>query len=1256
MTDKKTQLQGFSLAEVMIIFTILAAILVASVTLITKKTAVIPPKVSHGVYRCIYYSDYDKDKLHEELYNGKKQVWARNDVASCSFKVPKAAMYKVDIYSAGSGGNLAARITPSHPSYDSTEPDPSNPDPAHSVQIADYTVDNITNDEYHASINELFPPTDDDFYKYLNGNFIVQSVYTGDAGFGGGINFSYQSVYDSSCIPDGGADVFQEQKERLERIKATLEKMKVMGHQAGGYRYFTKHIADWSDFSPDVNRKGLLYGTTNYLWDLKVAWAGMHDAYEDNKFMSDQTIWNTIDSFNLLSVYSSKDEFVAYNREICPDYQQVCGSGGCEWVSPPPYGYSIDCSPDDGFVHVTNFKDNDPKWGIKKHEFNKLYLKGAIALLYSCENEDLCEGIHYYADDEHSDASYVNTNMWDLVYLIATTLLHNSDMISDISEVDTRYDGDIVPVSDIQEALEYMRSEESKFSFQQVVDPVWNFYKENKLNDDNHHYLNYDDGGGEDEYGSVKNLLYKFRRYDLQEHSQHQIMGTVDENGANDSWTWGVRFRDVVDDVIDYAIDYALNQLEIQLHGYEGRDLQELEAFVQYFPPSSIMPSDPVRKANIKQQIRDYCMLEFKPLYEQLGHSYDSPNIENEIDSLITFGTLGSGMRKVVKLGGNEGLGSYTRLIYKINYKKGTNKNSFKDYFSNLGKVSIRYCDKTYTDCKKASYDKINKGLDVNLKELPDYDSDGLVNAGMLRSLMYDDLTDSDFDDNTIEGSEYYYDGHNSGAYYSPQTGVLKIKMTAEGEEPKNSNTIHPNHSYIQWRIKNPTTGVTEKINAITSQAKGGKAIEFGIKDYGRKAAGTDYKYERSLVSDCNDFTTKWYCGYETTDGSGTGGEISFNDNNAIFIQGTQFRVLADRAYIQSDADLNGANVVTNSTTGTDYSVAGINISDAGNHLVTDVSASAGSPLKQTPSLKTFSWIWSKEYQIGANGKKGFVSSTTETDLGTNCTFNVAKPGPVHKRSDGISDEEYMNYLDYLKNGLSTTMTCTDKEGKVVFQKTVENPDGYNDIGLIGSGDGVSNAVYTWNREIDDNEPEKPWMVSPPEAENPKWVFTSIWSRLFNEFFTPDGVKYDITSKYGVGNAGTGTTISDKCLRRKGRYGWRVDYDITYPEFDTGAYGRAINPEKQGCEFGTPDECELETTFVKPTIKPATIEGEMEGAHYIYADGIYKGYNCYGPEIVADDDEDADEYDLTEDSPIVKGDVVSIEAGKGGGGAVVITW
>ena len=113
---KKKTKKGFSLIEVMVLLTIFAVVMAASMPIISKRTKTPPKIATHGVYRCIANDD---GSYTEELYSATNKLKSAK-VASCSFDVPQAASYTIDLYTAGAGGTKYA-------AYQTKEGDSGNP-------------------------------------------------------------------------------------------------------------------------------------------------------------------------------------------------------------------------------------------------------------------------------------------------------------------------------------------------------------------------------------------------------------------------------------------------------------------------------------------------------------------------------------------------------------------------------------------------------------------------------------------------------------------------------------------------------------------------------------------------------------------------------------------------------------------------------------------------------------------------------------------------------------------------------------------------------------------------------------------------------------------------------------------------------------------------------------------------------------------------------------------------------------------------
>lgn len=193
--------RGFSLIEVMILFTVLAVAMASALPLITKKSKPVPRKVAHGVYRCIAVGN---GLFLEETYNTFRRLSPSNNyVRQCTFRVPNASLYKVDLYSAGAGGvDYAAYTAEANDARSSvfdmaaavryaSSSHPSGLDFSNQMGDSKTDMPHTLEDE---QIRKAFLG-DDSKYEH-----IIISAYTADAGKGGDASYSYYSPADAKCL------------------------------------------------------------------------------------------------------------------------------------------------------------------------------------------------------------------------------------------------------------------------------------------------------------------------------------------------------------------------------------------------------------------------------------------------------------------------------------------------------------------------------------------------------------------------------------------------------------------------------------------------------------------------------------------------------------------------------------------------------------------------------------------------------------------------------------------------------------------------------------------------------------------------------------------------------------------------------------------------------------------------------------------------------------------------------------------------
>ena len=181
--------KGFSLVEVMLLFTVLAVFMAASIPVITKKSRAIPKRIQHGTYRCVYdpTANNGTGAVREFLYSNSRVI-KNGEIKPdgvCSFNVPAAALYKLDLYSAGAGGTKYAKIT-------------ANQD---DNRYANYDMLNGLNSQRGTGDGPSDPlraPTDDELAMFEGMN-VIRSIYTGDGGDGGDAAVLYKTPYTADC-------------------------------------------------------------------------------------------------------------------------------------------------------------------------------------------------------------------------------------------------------------------------------------------------------------------------------------------------------------------------------------------------------------------------------------------------------------------------------------------------------------------------------------------------------------------------------------------------------------------------------------------------------------------------------------------------------------------------------------------------------------------------------------------------------------------------------------------------------------------------------------------------------------------------------------------------------------------------------------------------------------------------------------------------------------------------------------------------
>ena len=1102
---KDLRYKGFSLVEVMILFTLLSVIMAASMTMISKKSSAVPPKVSHGMYRCIYTSD----GVIEEEYNSTDRLYPTRSVSGnqCTFRVPKAAMYKIDMYSAGSGGTEYAEIN------SSVEPNSND---------VIYSLDNLTPEYVNAQTGQLFIPTDIEFFEMLNGKYVVGSVFSGDAGSGGGVYVTYPSVADVSCLSPEHQSLKDTDTSDLEAQLEIVRNFKKEDMYPIIYMYNDR--SSWPN--PTMIRVAVPYGEDSAMvYTPEVPW-----------------FYTELRSYDALLVY----------------YQTLDG--------PEDYNYVSHNAMDHAFDYLGEVLIDT----CKPHSSRPDGCASIAGPMFTGDN--LMYGSHYFGNQS------------------------------------------------------YVHSAENR---------VAEVYK------DMNWFYDFDDEAVYDEYNNINNNVYSHRLYYEQYHPSNTPICTFSWNftetifNPKRAYSCSLRLAPLLDQIMDETKLITMWDLERQIKEAGYTDLMDVPEFAALYNNQSVVND------KVKSQIRDYCKMEFKPIYQSLGIFNNNTKIDEEIQY---------GKKRVIStLGGNEGLGKLSTKIYKLS---STGRysilggGSFMSYASKVKENQLTpvYCDKNMNNCSteppnsdcpafwnffsQANVGCVKKGTDSNL-------------AG---SLNYNSLSTT-ITQNDVKIAHYSPSNNDD---FGPAITNGRYVITEDGKAPE---------KIPAWKADALT-----KIPAVSALPEGGKAPKVHIKlnyDAYNRTSACDFTYWTCPKTE--EYVANAYI-YELADQvqatfSSTLDGVQTNEipwwaiskyydvyfkahvsNNGVIFN----KNVADTAMIDSIGT--SSNATASEASDSNYKVIS---SDGVTHDTPVDSLNPSTfPMFQEPYIKAKSWKWKKEYALGGHGNEGKFISLTATDLGTSCTMKVPAPGEVYRR--GVDDPFVLN------ESLSASITCRNNRGQVVFDHTLEG-NGYNESILSGS-EFVEPNTYTWMPNI--NEDGGVWevrLVNNPDR--PNWRPTSVLSVLINKYFRLNNGDYDIKSRYGIGAPGSGTRLDDYCLVRKGKYQREMYYKIKYNDSTDNITSRR-NSSKTGCNYlleGDP-ECELSSTYNYPISYLNERDVKIEGSEKsVSRDGNYKGYNCYGENAGTPGATDG-RWILQSDTPAVQSGLFDIHADQGGGGAIVISW
>ena len=237
--------RGFSLVEVMILFTVLAVAMAAALPIITKKSKPVPTKARHGVYRCIALSN---GRYLEETYNSFRRIKSNDRATSCNFRVPNASIYKIDLFSAGAGGTKYMAYKPVLNDNRSAQFNMS--DAANYARTGTLSFSNQTATSSRKDMP--YQLTDENIRLALKDEHIITTGYSADAGKGGDATYQYQSPADAIC--DAvlyGRGKYEEKKDNAYNALTTAQE------NYNNYKYlnYDKRIEDWQKKIEEYNEE-----------------------------------------------------------------------------------------------------------------------------------------------------------------------------------------------------------------------------------------------------------------------------------------------------------------------------------------------------------------------------------------------------------------------------------------------------------------------------------------------------------------------------------------------------------------------------------------------------------------------------------------------------------------------------------------------------------------------------------------------------------------------------------------------------------------------------------------------------------------------------------------------------------------------------------------------------------------------------------------------------------------------------------------
>lgn len=1249
---------GFSLIEVMILFTVLSVILAASMPIITRKSHPIPQNFAHGVYRCIAngYDANGNPQFLQERYSSST-LMEQETVNQCVFNVPNAAMYKVDLYSAGSGGTKSAAIMSQRAQANATY--------------------SIKGELSPAGVLPDDVLTDDILKMAFSGTEVMSSVKTANASRGSrGEVTNLQLPEDFECTAlivnkvDKQAE-YDKAKEDLEKasvklngylgdIQAIIDNQEsvINGYKEDAQKDYGAYVQNKAKLSVPFLMKELyaIEGTNAYVRPY-----GPNGYCIDNYLGNNQTVPSNKCRYDVLTqiMLNSDPHEYGYNGSgdlaniLDENYNKYFGSIPKIFVkqdvaNDKPVGYYYDDPPTYTTDTARNFYNlNFPN---SSQEFDN------IDTIIDSNGLEVDVWQYYqtqlYGSFQTMITNDVKTSIKDLSDLLYDAALYEGDLQYDMREQQELQDilwsmnhgsyFGTMSEQDVYDEIDWYEKEISRL--QGILDDKSKKCYDKVIEIQNLIEGKYKDISAQNKELSKADAIYKqmilvWNNYygDLFPYYTIDTDGYIDSNKGE--YIKEYQYGDIKVGLnprtqakkLDYvAANILAGVKEIQKSDFNDTKIKEkYEALKDKYDNVEQLLKDPYETGKILS--KDYLLI-VKELYEAIS-----------LDAIDLSLKEAEEKRLKIEL---DWYGFDNRIEIFL-YNAGLSDRYFVDRDqsgeSNTLKLFADYCRVRYPDFYNTSKEFQQKDSNGNVI-LTNEDCRNIYGSGYGTYPTTTSLNDTDW------RCLIQYTRADLETYTSDRGGeggigdkYLRIKIPVETNIAMDyssylSSTFGGNGYYPiardsnnnDTRIYNKDRIVAPKYDILAlSNLDNAKDVSKVIVNYfndrnsNSSNLSPDLTRDHTYVVNTNRGNSPAMAYWHFPEGNnstiidrvaqgGEGEHVSITESVGSYTAPSRSNKTDNEVLQELKSHAKQYLYRVNETS----AMAGANESMGSSDQLSgiekyDQSRSNVYPIIKYPSLGITYNRYSKSYELGGPGTPGQYSGEVAATIGKQCFFTIPQGGEELDTYTGFNAQQ-------LQNELTTSMRCYDRRNNNAQGVPVEPLNGANNINRVFTKTLAGGQVRASYDEFHDKQIGQ--LISGENGTQPQWNYTSSWARIFrSRFMTTQNGRYDLVGTYNVGKAGNGTTMIDRCNVPKG------EFSIVRHIFQ-----KTNQNPSTAQEVGN----------------PTNILDNQETGDGITNDGV----NCYGEENVYTqinpDDQDVVKYFTINDSA----------ARRGGGGAVVITW